>query len=163
GGAEDLLELADVQPRDDDLVGDADADAERVGEAIENRQALQRLVERVPAVVDRIDVELSDDVGGVQRDVEELETRLQDLEGEARVLEAPEVRGHAEAGNPHALRKLDVVEELRVDRRLAAGEEQHVELAVGVQDHLSGRVRARHETVAGIELLAAEEAVAVAG
>src|SRR6185503_16885408 len=47
GGAEDRLELKDVQPRDDDLLRDADADAERVGEPEDDGQTLQSLEQRL--------------------------------------------------------------------------------------------------------------------
>src|SRR5205823_12130555 len=99
----------------------------------------------------------------VKRDVEVLESRLQRLQREARIREGPEVRRHAEAGEPDTPRQLDVLEQLRVDRRLAAGEEQHVEPARAVDDELARRVGRRHRAVRGIELLDTERALAVAG
>ena len=92
GSAEDRLELRHVQARDDDLLGDADPDAQSLGEALEHREALERLEKRISAVSNGIDLELRGGVGGVEGDVEILEARLQDLQGEARVGERAEVR-----------------------------------------------------------------------
>ena len=163
GGVEDGIERRDVQPRHHDLVRHADARPERLGQGIEHREPLQRLVERRSAVADRVDRQLALGVGGVQRDVEVLESRLQDPQGEDRVRERAEVGGHAEAGEADRLRQLHVLEELGMDRRLAAGEEEHVELAGVVEDELPGRVGLRHRAVRRVELLHAEHAVAVAG
>ena len=163
GGVKDRLELRDVETRDDDLVGHADAHTERLGETVQNGETLERLEQGRAVVADRIDVELSLYVGGVQRDVEVLEAGPQDLQREGGIDEGAKVRRHAEAGEADALRQLDVLEQLRVDGRLAAGEEQHVELPVRLEDELARRVGVRHQSIAGVELLAAEEAVAVAG
>ena len=163
GGAEDRLELRGVQARDDDLLRHADADAEDVGELEQHGQPFERFVERLPVVGDGVDVELRLTIGGMQGDVEVFEARLQDLQREARIGQGAEVRRHAEAGEADALGQLHVVEQLRMDGRLAAGEEEHVEVAGGVEDHLARRIGAGHRPMGRIELLDAEDALAVAG
>src|SRR3989442_3585979 len=70
--------------------------------------------------------------------------------------------GHAEAGVPDGLRQLDVLEQLRVNRRLAAGKEEHVEPAGVVEDELPGGIGIGHRPMRRIELLDAEDAFAIA-
>src|SRR5262245_56791794 len=99
----------------------------------------------------------------MQRDVEVLESRLEYAQSEMRIRKGPEVRRHAEAGESDLTPQLDVLEQLRVDRRLAAGKEKHVELTGVVEDELPSRVGLRHRAVRRVELLDAEDAVTVAG
>src|SRR5262245_52295796 len=80
-----------------------------------------------------------------------------------RIGEGTKVRRHSETGEPDALRQLHVFEQFRVNRRLAAGEEEHVEIAGGVENELTSAVGVQHRPMRRIELLDAENAIAVAG
>ena len=70
----------------------------------------------------------------MERDVEELEARLEDLQGEVRIRERAKVRRHPEVTEAVRLREVHVLEELRVEARLAVHEEQHVVLAGPLED-----------------------------
>ncbi len=162
GGAENGVEVRHVQPRRHDLVRHADARAERLGQGVEHRDALQSLAERGAVVADRVHGQLPLDLRRVERDVEILEAGLQDAQRERGVRERTEVGRHAEAGEADRLRQRHVLEELGMDRRLAAREEEHVELAGVVEDELPRDVGLRHRAMRWVELLHAEDAVAVA-
>ena len=79
----------------------------------------------------------------MERDVEELEAGVEDLQGEVRIGERAEVRRHPEVAVAVGLRELDVLEELAVHGRLAVHEEQHVVLAAALEDGLPGLVDLR--------------------